>query len=161
MPLRLYFRSFFAWKIIETLLFQLMCLVYHSMAVGVINLFKLIEYRCLINLFLGFFQNIIITLNIIDILLTFRYKLYKISILIDLIPHKERTMHNIYAGCHMLLLSRFTAIPCLSLQAVKHISVPKRNSTSSIKNSNSFCTIFYFVKKKQKITKNHTKTRMM
>ena len=138
-----------------------MCLVYHSMAVGVINLFKLIEYRCLINLFLGFFQNIIITLNIIDILLTFRYKLYKISILIDLIPHKERTMHNIYAGCHMLLLSRFTAIPCLSLQAVKHISVPKRNSTSSIKNSNSFCPIFYFVKKKQKITKNHTKTRMM
>lgn len=138
-----------------------MCLVYHSMAVGVINLFKLIEYRCLINLFLGFFQNIIITLNIIDILLTFRYKLYKISILIGLIPHKERTMHNIYAGCHMLLLSRFTAIPCLSLQAVKHISVPKRNSTSSIKNSNSFCPIFYFVKKKQKITKNHTKTRMM
>ena len=138
-----------------------MCLVCHAMAVGVINLFKLIEYRCLINLFLGFFQNIIITLNIIDILLTFRYKLYKISILIDLIPHKERTMHNIYAGCHMLLLSRFTAIPCLSLQAVKHISVPKRNSTSSIKNSNSFCPIFYFVKKKQKITKNHTKTRMM
>ena len=161
MPLKLYFRSFFAWKIIETLLFQLMCLVYHSMAVGVINLFKLIEHRCLINLFLRFFQNIIITLIIIDILLTFRYKLYKISILIDLIPHKERTMHNIYAGCHMLLLSRFTAIPCLSLQAVKHISVPKRNSTSSIKNSNSFCPIFYFVKKKQKITKNHTKTRMM
>lgn len=138
-----------------------MCLVYHSMAVGVINLFKLIEHRCLINLFLGFFQNIIITLIIIDILLTFRYKLYKISKLIDLIPHKERTMHNIYAGCHMLLFSRFTAIPCLSLQAVKHISVPKRNSTSSIKNSNSFCPIIYFVKKKQKITKNHTKTRMM
>lgn len=138
-----------------------MCLVYHAMAVDVINLLKLIKYCCLINLLLGFFRNIILSLNIIDILLTFRHKLYKICILIDLIPHKERTMHNIYAGCHMLLFSRFTAIPCLSLQAVKYISVPKRNSTSSIKNSNSFCPIFYFVKKKQKITKNHTKTRMM
>lgn len=30
---------------------------------------------------------------------------------------------------------RFTAIPCLSLQAAKHISVPKKNGASSIKNS--------------------------
>ena len=55
-------------------------------------------------------------------------------------------MHNIYAGCHMLF-SRFTAIPCLSLQAVKHISVPKRNSTSSIKNRNSSCPDILFCKK--------------
>ena len=127
-----------------------MCLVYHAMAVDVINLLKLIKYCCLINLLLGFFRNIILSLNIIDILLTFRHKLYKICILIDLIPHKERTMHNIYAGCHMLLFSRFTAIPCLSLQAVKYISVPKRNSTSFIKNSNSSCPDILFCKKETK-----------
>ena len=155
MPLRLYFRSFFAWKIIETLLFQLMCLVCHAMAVDVINLLKLIEYCRLINLFLGFLHNIILSLNIIDILLTFKHKLYKISILIGLIPHKECTMHNIYAGCHMLLFSQFTAIPCLSLQAVKHISVPKRNSTSSIKNRNSSCPDILFCKKE---TKNYEKS---
>ena len=32
---------------------------------------------------------------------------------------------------------RFTAIPCLSLQAAKHISVPKKNGVSFIKNSSS------------------------
>ena len=155
MPLRLYFRSFFAWKIIETLLFQLMCLVCHAMAVDIINLSKLIKQCCLINLFLVFLQNIIFPLNIIDILLTFKHKLYKISILIGLILHKECTMHNIYAGCHMLLFSQFTAIPCLSLKAVKHISVPKRNSTSSIKNSNSSCPDILFCKKE---TKNYEKS---
>ena len=59
-------------------------------------------------------------------------------------------MHNIYAGCHMLLFSRFTAIPFLSLQAVKYISVPKRNSTSSIKNSTSSCPDILFCKKETK-----------
>lgn len=132
-----------------------MCLVCHAMAVDIINLPKLIKQCCLINLFLGLLQNIILSLNIIDILLTFKHKLYKISILIGLIPHKERTMHNIYAGCHMLLFSRFTAIPCLSLQAVKHISVPKRNSTSSIKNRNSSCPDILFCKKE---TKNYEKS---
>lgn len=131
-----------------------MCLVCHAMAIDVINLLKLIEYCRLINLFLGFLHNIILSLNIIDILLTFKHKLYKISILIGLIPHKECTMHNIYAGCHMLF-SRFTAIPCLSLQAVKHISVPKRNSTSSIKNRNSSCPDILFCKKE---TKNYEKS---
>ena len=71
-------------------------------------------------------------------------------------------MHNIYAGCHMLLFSRFTAIPCLSLQAVKHTyPCPRGTAPVLSKTATAPAPIFYFVKKKQKITKNHTQTRMM
>ena len=60
------------------------------------NLLKLIKKRCLFNLMRRFFQIVILTFDIIDILLTFEHNLYRLSIMIDLILYKERMMYNTY-----------------------------------------------------------------